>query len=92
MSAWWDGGHRPVQPFMVHGIWHRLQSGRPLVIPSLVTVGQVIGNSIGGTLVSAAWGLIIGAFVVGIVGGPSGSQGQPTGAVTDSARRVSRKR
>jgi hypothetical protein len=51
-----------------HTSWVLWQAGRPVLTPLILTAVQGIGTILGGTLVSAAWGGLIGALVMGIVG------------------------
>jgi hypothetical protein len=55
--------------FMVVPVtWQRWSSGTPLFRFSMKAMGLLVGNFVGGSLVSTAWGAIIGGFVMGIVG------------------------
>jgi hypothetical protein len=49
-------------------LWQRWAAGTSLFPFSLKTWGLLIGNFVGGTLVSAAWGGLFGAFIMGIAG------------------------
>jgi hypothetical protein len=51
-----------------HTSWVLWQARRPVLTPLILTTVQGIGTILGGTLVSAAWGGLIGALVMGIVG------------------------
>lgn len=53
---------------LVSEAWQRWSAGTPLFPFSPKTWGRLVGNFVGGTLVSAAWGGLIGGLIMAIFG------------------------